>query len=176
MTRKAIPFEAFRLPIIKAWERDWFLLTSGDFTKKKYNPMTVAWGSIGVMWSKPFAQVVVRPQRYTNQFMKKYPTFTLCAFPAAYRAALNLCGTKSGRNTDKVREAGLTPVKSKNVAAPGFAEAELIIECRTMYRERIRPAGFCDKSVHKNYPGKDYHYVYFGEIVGIWGTGKYRGK
>jgi flavin reductase (DIM6/NTAB) family NADH-FMN oxidoreductase RutF len=176
MIRKAIPFDSFRLPVIRSWGKDWFLLTGGDHAKKQFNPMTVAWGSIGVMWGKPFAQVVVRPQRYTNRFMKKYPTFTLCAFPQAYRAALNLCGSTSGRDTDKVKAAGLKPIKSLKVAAPGFAEAELIIECRTMYRDQIRPAGFVDKTVVKNYPGKDYHDVYFGEIVAVSGTAKYKGK
>jgi flavin reductase (DIM6/NTAB) family NADH-FMN oxidoreductase RutF len=92
--------------------------------------MTVAWGSMGVMWGKPFAQVVVRPVRYTFEFMEQYDSFTLCAFPAEYRQTLLMLGTKSGRDGDKIAESGLTPVVSANVAAPGFAEAELIVELR----------------------------------------------
>ena len=74
--------------------------------------MTISWGSLGVMWGRPFVQVVVRPQRYTFEFMERYQTFTLCAFPRQYHQALSLLGTKSGRDGDKIAEAGLTPTSA----------------------------------------------------------------
>ena len=174
MELRAIPFKDFNLNIIRAWADDWFLLTAGELQDRNCNSMTVAWGSFGVMWNKPFAQVVVRPQRHTAGFIARYPSFTLCAFPAAYRNALTLCGTKSGRDTDKIKEAALTPIPSEAVAAPGFEQAELIVECRKLYHDRFKPENFLSPDIAGVYPSADYHLVVFGEIVAVRGTDKYR--
>ena len=133
--------------------------------------MTVAWGSFGVMWNMPFAQVVVRPTRYTFEFMNRFNSFTLCAFPEKYRYALNLLGTKSGRNSNKIEESGLTPMQSQKVSAPAFQEADLVIECRKIYWQDFNAENFIDAQIEENYPQKDYHRVFFGEIVCIQATG-----
>ena len=169
-----ISFKNLRLRSIDIWENQWFLLTSGNFEKHHFNTMTVAWGSFGLMWNKPFVQVVVRPVRYTYEYMEKYQTFTLSAFSKEYTDALNLLGTKSGRDRDKITEAGLTPVPSQVVSAPGFAEAELLIECRKIYWDDFEPSHFLDRTIADNYPQKDYHRIYFGEIVNIRGIENYR--
>jgi flavin reductase (DIM6/NTAB) family NADH-FMN oxidoreductase RutF len=155
------------------WLKQWFLLTAGDFQKDDYNTMTVAWGSIGTMWNKPFVQVVVRPTRFTFKFMEKYNSFTLCAFAPKYKSTLNFLGTKSGRDEDKIRESGLTPIKSQKINAPSFAEAELIIECEKMYWDDLNPEQFLCSEIDNNYPLHDYHRIYFGEILHIAGTDKY---
>ncbi len=143
----------------------WLLLTAGNI--KHFNAMTIAWGSIGAMWERPFVQVVVRPVRYTYEFINRYPTFTLCAFPEGFRKALTLMGTKSGREGDKIAAAGLTPLPSKKVEAPCYREAELVIECRKVYMQDLDPAQFLDKRVAALYPNRDYHRVFFGEIVSV---------
>ncbi|HCE43196.1 MAG TPA: flavin reductase [Lentisphaeria bacterium] len=173
MTRLEIPFDKFSLPVFKSWGSDWFLLTSGDTKTGHYNTMTVAWGSFGVMWQKPFAMVVVRPGRHTYSFMEKYNSFTLSAFGKEQRKALNFCGSKSGRDIDKIKESGITPAPSLKIDAPGFDEAELIIECSKMYYDDFKPGKFLDDSIGRNYPDKDYHRIYFGEIVSISGVEKY---
>jgi flavin reductase (DIM6/NTAB) family NADH-FMN oxidoreductase RutF len=173
MKRAEIAFKDLRLNVVSAWTDDWLLLTSGENKPKQFNCMTVGWGSFGVMWSKPFVQVVVRPVRHTHTFTEKYDTFTLCAFSPEYRSALNMCGTKSGRDTDKIKEAGFTPIQSIKVAAPGYEEAELIIECRKIYRDVFKPAQFIDSTIDGNYKNKDYHTVYFGEIMHVSGVSKY---
>ncbi len=123
MERKPIAIEEFNLNAYSFFEKDWLLLTSGDFTAGKFNAMTISWGSLGVMWGRPFAQVVVRPHRYTFEFMERYPTFTLCAFPKQYRRALSLLGSKSGRDGDKITKSGLTPTAASRIPAPAYAEA-----------------------------------------------------
>jgi flavin reductase (DIM6/NTAB) family NADH-FMN oxidoreductase RutF len=173
MERKSIPIEQFTARPVGLWEPGWFLLTSGDFTTGHFNAMTVSWGSMGVMWGKPFVQVVVRPQRYTFQFIEQYPTFTVCAFPPEYRNALNLLGTKSGREGDKIAEAGLTPIASGAVAAPAFAEAELVLCCQKTYWQDLNPEHFLDPKIARNYPRHDYHRAYFGEILATFGTNSY---
>jgi len=132
--------------------------------------MTVGWGSLGVMWNRPFVQVVVRPTRYTFEFMEKYGTFTLCAFPEACRPAVQLLGAKSGRDGDKIKESGLTPRAASAVAAPMFAEAEFVLECRKIYWDDFDPARFLAPDIARNYPQKDYHRFYFGEIVAASAT------
>ena len=168
MTRKQIPFDEFLVKAHHLWAQQGLLLTAGDFAAGQFNTMTVGWGSLGTMWGKPFAQIVVRPIRYTYEFMERYDTFTLCAFPENHRQALQLLGTKSGRDGDKIAETGLTPIASTQVAAPGFAEARLIVECRKIYWADMDPAHFLDPNIEKNYPQKNYHRIYFGQIVAIW--------
>jgi len=169
MTLVSIAATDFMTKPIFLWDVQSLLLTSGDFDKQRFNAMTVGWGSIGYMWRRPFVQVVVRPVRYTYEFIEKYDTFTLCAFPTKYQTALQLLGTKSGRDGDKISEAGLTPHASTKIAAPGFAEANLIIECRKIYWDDIDCQHFIDPEIDKHYPRKDYHRIYYGEILAILG-------
>ncbi|MFC1592282.1 flavin reductase, partial [Thermodesulfobacteriota bacterium] len=152
MQRSAISFDNLMLKSHYVWAKQWLLLTSGDITKKSFNAMTVGWGSFGTMWGKPFAQVVVRPSRYTFEFMQAYDSFTLCGFAEPQRKALQLLGTTSGRDGDKIAEAGLTPVAASAVAAPGYAEAELVVECRKIYWDDFRPAQFLDPAIADSYP------------------------
>ncbi len=173
MDRKPIPVEIFRDNPFKIWEPDWLLLTSGDYSTGQYNSMTISWGSMGIMWGRPFVQVVVRPQRYTFQFIEKYPTFTVCAFPKQYRPALNILGTRSGRDGDKIAIAGITPRVSEIITAPCFEEAELVMECKKIYRGEFSPDQFLDPSIDPNYPIHDYHRSYYGQILAISGTTKY---
>jgi flavin reductase (DIM6/NTAB) family NADH-FMN oxidoreductase RutF len=174
MARAVISFDQLRVNPHHLWNTQWLLLTAGDFSQGRFNAMTVGWGSMGTMWGKPFVQAVVRPVRYTYEFMERYDTFTLCAFPEARRAALKLLGSRSGRDGDKIAAAGLTPIASSTVAAPGFAEADLIIECRKIYWDDFDPRHFIDPSIASNYPGRDYHRIYYGEIAAITGEKKYR--
>ncbi len=175
MERGPIPIEKLITRPYGLFEVQWLLLTSGDFNSNKYNTMTISWGSLGVMWGRPIAMVVVRPQRYTRQFIDQYPTFTLCAFPAQYHEALDLLGTISGRDGDKIAQAGLTPQASSCVAAPSFAEAELAIECAKIYWHDFDPAHFIDPKIDRNYKAKDYHRMYFGEILAVRGATSYQG-
>ena len=165
MKRQPIPIEEFIIKPHHLWDVQNLLLTSGDFAKGHYNTMTVGWGSLGVMWGMPFAQVVVRPTRHTFGFMEQYGTFTLYAFPKEYAPAVQLLGTKSGRDGNKIAEAKLTPIASAQIAAPSFAEAELVLECRKIYWDDMNPAQFLDPRIERRYPNKDYHRIYFGEIL-----------
>ncbi len=170
-----IPADKLQVKIHNLWNNQWFVLTSGDYKTGHFNSMTVAWGSLGTMWSMPFAQVVVRPSRYTYEFMEKYATFTLCTFPKANRKQVQLLGSVSGRKMDKIKQSGLTPCAASVVAAPVFAEAELRIECRKMYWSDLEPQHFLKAGIATNYSDGDIHRVYFGEIVAINGEEKYLG-
>jgi flavin reductase (DIM6/NTAB) family NADH-FMN oxidoreductase RutF len=170
MNREEIKVDELRINAINQWDKNWFLLTSGSYLERKFNSMTISWGSMGVMWGKPFVQVVVRPSRYTYSFIEKYPDFTVCSFNPEHKKILNLLGSKSGRDMDKINHSGLTPIQSKKVESPAFAEANLILECRIMYKHRITPDQFLDATIASSYPSKDYHTSYFGEILWVEGN------
>ena len=170
MTRSPIDVFKFSCKPVHLWDKQSLLLTAGDFKSGKYNTMTVGWGSFGVMWGKPFAMVVVRPVRYTYEFINHYDTFTLTAFSPTYKNALNLLGTKSGRDGNKIAEARLTPCAALKIAAPTFQEAELSIECRKIYWDDFHPGQFLDSSIEPHYPRKDYHRIYYGEIIYVEGS------
>ena len=166
-TLKSIPIDAFIEAPLDFWDAKWLLLTSGEFSTGHYNAMTVSWGGLGTMWNKPFAQVVVRPHRYTFQFMEQYSTFTLCLFKPEYHAALDLLGTKSGRDGNKIAEAGLTPIAACVVEAPIYAQASIALECRKVYWQDLDPSHFLKPGIERNYPQKDYHRIYYGEVVAV---------
>ncbi|MFA6103081.1 MAG: flavin reductase [Victivallaceae bacterium] len=138
--------------IIKMINSDWMLITAGS--EQKFNGMTASWGGIG-NWGKPVAFILVHTDRNTYKFLEKEDYFTLSFFDDKYRPALKLFGTKSGRDMDKTKEAGLTGIST----APGiaYAEAKLIIVCKK---------GFSTMTT-KNDPPKG-HKLFFGEIVAVW--------
>jgi flavin reductase (DIM6/NTAB) family NADH-FMN oxidoreductase RutF len=176
MERHEIAINSFALKPFQQFDEGWFLLTAGDFGSGQFNTMTISWGSIGIIWNRPMVQVVVRPTRYTYQFMENHDTFTLCALPEDQRDAMSLIGAKSGRDGDKILESGLTPIPSQKVAAPGFAEAELILECHKMYWGDIDPQHFLMTEINQNYALKDYHRFYFGEILHLEGVERFDRK
>jgi flavin reductase (DIM6/NTAB) family NADH-FMN oxidoreductase RutF len=173
MQRKPIIIDQFVSRPFHLFDQRWLLLTSGDFSTGEYNCMTISWGSFGFMWGYPFAQTVVRPVRYTFSFMERFPTFTLCAFPRQYRRVMDVLGTKSGRDGDKVGESGLTLAASTRVAAPCYEEAELVIECQKIYWSDIDPSHFIDPALNQHYPSRDYHRSYIGKILAISGSDTY---
>jgi flavin reductase (DIM6/NTAB) family NADH-FMN oxidoreductase RutF len=165
MERKNIDIAQLKVQPHHLFNNRWLLLTSGDFQSGDFNTMTIAWGALGTMWSKPFALVAVRHSRYTFEFMEKYEHFTLSAFPEKYQDALTLLGSRSGRDGDKISASGLTPQAASRISSPTFEEAVIVLECQKNYGDDLNPAHFFDSGIHDHYPRKDYHRIYFGEIV-----------
>ena len=146
---------------VKLIANDWALLTAKD--GEGCNPMTVSWGGVGELWGKDTATVYVRESRYTKGLMDKENYFSLCFFGGAQKEALAFCGSKSGRDFDKVKETGLTPVYDE--AAPYFEETTLVLICRKEARLRFDESCFTDEAImQKCYADHDMHYIYFGEI------------
>jgi len=149
--------------VFKLIGSDWMLITAGP--PEEHNTMTASWGGFGVIWNKKVCFCVIRPTRHTYGFIEKAENFTLSFFDESYRNSLQFCGTKSGRDVNKAQETGLTPTTGTLPGTTYFAEARLVIECRKLYYQDIDPANFLDPDIDKNYPEKDYHRMYIGEIV-----------
>ncbi|MDD3885342.1 MAG: flavin reductase [Victivallaceae bacterium] len=173
---QSIEFDRFETKSFSVWGKGWLLLAAGDFESGNYNAMTVGWGFFGTMWAMPAVMAVVRPQRYTMEFLERYDSFTLSAFPEERREALTMLGNTSGRAVpDKLARAGLTPIRSEKVDAPSFAEAEMTLECRKLYCGRFIAKEFCDKSlIERCYGSGDLHNTIIGEVKRAAGTDKYR--
>jgi flavin reductase (DIM6/NTAB) family NADH-FMN oxidoreductase RutF len=167
MERTNIQIENLNTNIFEIFNKGWMLLTAGDFDTG-FNTMTVSWGFMGTFWFKPVAIAGVRPQRHTFDFIDQGDSFTLCAFPEEMRETLGYCGSHSGSEYDKIAECGLEPVRSQKVSAPGFDQAELIIECHKIYSDELKGKNIIDKSIlSKCYPERDFHKLFFGEVVSV---------
>ena len=161
---KQIEINEFSENPFKLIGSDWMLITAkkGD----KTNMMTASWGGVGILWNKPVATIYVRPQRYTKEFIDNEEYFSLCVLPEEYRQILNYCGTKSGRDEDKIAETKLTIDESEK--APIFKESRLVLICKKLYAQDLTEQTFIDKSlVEKNYQAKDFHTMYIAEIEKI---------
>lgn len=161
MSFKEVDIKDTSFPVFKFIGDEWMLITSGD--KDSFNTMTASWGGIGVLWNKPVAFSFIRPQRYTFDFVEKNEYFTLSFFNDDMKSALTLCGSKSGRDIDKVKQAELIPKFNLNV--PYFEQAKMVLLCRKLYGQFMTPESFMDSKLNEFYPQKDYHKMYVGEIV-----------
>lgn len=152
--------------VFKLLDKDWMLVTAGKL--EDYNTMTASWGHMGILWSLPVAIAYIRPQRYTFGFASRYDDFTLSFFPEKYRDALDFCGNHSGRDYDKARETGLTPVGTGrgNVT---FREARMVLECRKLYTDQLKKENFLvPELAREKYPNDDFSHIFMGHILHVW--------
>ena len=161
MSFKSIDIKDFNENIFKIISEEWMLVTSGS--KEKFNTMTASWGFAGFMWRKPVVNIVIRPQRYTREFLDSNEYFTL-SFYGENKSIHSVCGSKSGREVNKVKECGLTPIFDNNSVY--FDEARLVIVCKKMYVQQMSEDCVTDESIKQNY-NNDYHISYIGEITDI---------
>ncbi|HDL18707.1 MAG TPA: flavin reductase family protein [Bacteroidetes bacterium] len=140
---------------------DWMLITAK--TGDGFNSMTANWGGLGFLWEKNVCFCFIRPQRYTFQFLDRSDLFALSFFPEKYREALELFGTKSGRDVDKVALTGLHPLNQPD-GTVWYREARLVIVCRKIYYQDLIPGNFIDTEIDKFYQSHDYHRMFIGEI------------
>ena len=150
---------------VSMFDDKWCLITAG--TKENYNTMTASWGAMGELWNKDVCFIFIRPQRYTLEFTEREDYFTLSFFGDEYKKALAFCGRNSGRDCDKAKETGLTPMEIDGNMS--FDESETVIVCKKLFYQDIDPEGFVDKTVDGVcYPEKDYHRMYVGEVVSCY--------
>lgn len=142
---------------------------------EKVNAMTIGWGKIGIEWNKPVFIAYVRETRFTKQLLEENGEFTVnIPYGDFDGKILGYCGTKSGRDTDKIQDLGLTLVESDVISVPGIRELPLTLECRVIYRQKQELQGMPQPVVDRFYPVvdedgfQDYHIAYYGEIVNAY--------
>lgn len=140
------------------------LLTAGD--ADGFNTMIIGWGAIGPLWFRMTASVYVRPCRYTFKYMESGDYFSICFFKSDMRQRLKICGEKSGKDVDKVKECGLTPLTA-DCGAVYFEQAELAVICKKQFCHDFAPDDFVSDQIPMEYDYKDFHRMYIGEIIEV---------
>lgn len=146
------PFDKFN--------KQWALVTAGNH--ESFNSMTISWGSMGTIWGKDIITIYIRPERYTFEFLEKNDTFTISFYDEKYRKALDIMGTLSGKNTDKVKEADLTPVSLEDSMT--YKEANETYLCKKIYMDQIDKTKL-PENLQKFYEDKKTHYIILGEVI-----------
>lgn len=145
--------------------KEWMLVTAEK--DGKVNAMTASWGGLGIMWGKDVAFVVIRPQRYTKEFIDNADTFSLSFYEESYRKTLSYLGTVSGRDEDKVTKSGFTIAHANTT--PYFEEARIVLVCKKLFAQPFVENSFIDSSIPTDfYPNKDYHTLYIVEITNVF--------
>ena len=130
------------------------------------NAMTIGWGMIGSIWSRMMWQVLVRPSRYTYELLEDHPLFSVNVLPKSLSSALALCGSRSGRDGDKLAEAGLTTSAGPATGAPVIDQSVISYECHVVHTNDFLPERMVPDIREGCYPSGDYHRVYWGQIIG----------
>lgn len=147
--------------------KEWMLVTAGN--SSSFNTMTASWGGVGVLWGKPVAFIFIRPERYTREFIERENGLTLSFLGEAHRDVHSICGSKSGRDIDKVAATGLKPIFTEkgNVT---FEQSRMTLECRKLYEQTISADNFIDKDMVDRWYGEKggMHIMYVLEIEHVW--------
>ncbi len=146
-----------------------FLTTKGD----RINTMVIGWGGTNIIWGKPIFMVMVRDSRHTYDLIEKAGEFTV-SFPVErnLKSALSFCGTKSGKDFDKLKECKLTPVPAKVIDTPVIGECSLHYECKIVYKQEMKIDDSFNEGIHNKFyqQHNNYHTFYFGEIVACYAS------
>lgn len=133
------------------------------------NTMTIGWGSMGIIWGKPVFTIFVRQSRYTYNFIEKSGEFTV-SIPINdnFKKELSFCGSKSGRDFNKIKECNLKLIPGEVISTPVIEGCGIYFECRTLYKEHMK-SDFLDKKINiQSYNNEDYHTIYHGEILNCY--------
>lgn len=163
MSFREIKPEELNSSVFEDIGKKWMLVSAAK-NDGTVNTMTASWGGMGVLWNKNVFFCFIRPQRYTHEFTEESNRISLSFFSEEYRNALTFCGRNSGRDCDKIKEAGLTVFNHDGNV--GFEEAERIIFGKKLYCGKIDPKAFASDEISKHY-NDDYHTVYICEIEKI---------
>ena len=152
--------------ICKAMPQGILLTTAAE---GKVNTMTIGWGTIGIEWGKTLFVAYVRDSRYTMEMLGKNPEFTVnVPLGQVDKKILGYCGTKSGRDTDKIADLGLTLEPGDTVSVPGIKELPLTLECKILYAQKQENDKLPAALVDRYYAGGDFHTAFYAEIVGAY--------
>ena len=136
----------------------------------KVNTMVIGWGHVGRIWERPVFIAYIRDIRYTREMLDANPEFTVNIPVNGFsKEAFAICGTDSGRNMDKIKEAGLTPVIPEVISVPGIKEFPLTLECQVIYRQE-QDAYRLPEDIRRQFYTieTEDHIAYYGEIVSAY--------
>lgn len=133
--------------------------------KGRPNPMTIGWASLGVIWGEPILTVMVRPSRFTHGLIEKAGRFSVCVPLGGLKSELAVCGTRSGRDVDKIKECKLKVVAGQAEGVSVLADCDLFFECRTVHKTQVLKPNLDPGLISRYYPEGDFHDIYQGLIL-----------
>ena len=142
------------------------LLVSG----KQGNPMTIGWGTLGYIWSKPVFEILVRPARHTFGLIENITDFTVNVVPAEFDKQMEICGTESGRDVDKIAKCNFEMKRGECSNAFYIDQSIIHYECRIIHKNNVDPVTLEPSIIDTYYDQHDFHTVYYGEILGVFRT------
>jgi flavin reductase (DIM6/NTAB) family NADH-FMN oxidoreductase RutF len=142
------------------------LLTAYD-PAGRANAMTIGWGSIGSVWGMPMWTVLVRPSRYTYKCIETAGSFAVCVPPADLKKACVVCGSRSGRDLDKLADLGLSVKRGDVLNVPVLTDCPIVYECRVVHANDVDPSRLAEGIGKTFYKDPDYHRVYWGRIEAV---------
>ena len=154
---------SYELDIFKAYHKNWALLTAGS--PDDFNTMTISWGGLGTFWNKSVATVYVRPNRHTFSYMEKNEYFTVSFFDDSYRKDLTVLGTLSGRDTNKIAQTALTPIRAGGSMT--FQQASVTLICKKMLAQDFDLDQIPEQIMQSMYAIDPVHRMYMGEVIEI---------
>ena len=152
--------------VMKQVEEGAFLVVQ---SKDRANVMTIGWAMLGFVWRRPIMMVAVRTSRFTHSVIEGADSFTVSVPTGNMKKEINFCGSKSGRELDKFKECRLSTGKAKKVSTPVLKIPGYHFECSIVYKTPLDPKSL-SAELEPIYPAKDYHTLYFGEIVASYLT------
>lgn len=167
MARVEVDYRDYFKPIAEALRAEGLLLVSVGKDGKP-NAMTIGWGTLGPVWGRPMFAALVRPSRHTYGLIEESGDFTVNLMPKSLASALDYCGSRSGREVDKLAELGLRTVSSRSVRSPGLEQAALTLECRVVQKTDLVPEWLDPEIQRSAYSKGDHHRVYFGQILATY--------
>ena len=161
--KKKIDAFAYANEILQAVGKGVLMTTKAE---GQVDTMTIGWGTMGIQWGKPIFIAYVRESRYTKALVDKNPEFTINVPYGEYdKAILGFCGTKSGRDTDKIAELGLHLEEGETVSVPAIRELPLTLECKVIYKQEQIKEAIAPDALARYYPEGDFHTAYYGQIT-----------
>lgn len=163
-TFQPYPIDLLEFNPFTKFSSEWALVTAGG--KSNANTMTISWGGMGVIWGKNVVYVFIRDSRFTKELIDQGEFFSLSFMDETYREALNYCGSHSGRNEDKIKNAGLS-VGAKH-GIPYIDEANMVLLCNKLSATKLDKNSFLAKDLYeKFYPTDDLHTMYIAEVIEV---------
>ena len=162
--RKEVELTAVFKETLHKLDGDGILVVAGN----PPNPMTIGWATIGHIWGKQIMTVLVRPVRHTYSLMESAKDFSVSVLADEYRKQLNICGSKSGRDINKIDLCNFTVEKCIKADSFFIGESTIHYECRIVHKHFLDPTTLDVGINTRYYPLKDFHMVYYGEILGIY--------
>ncbi|NLG49699.1 MAG: flavin reductase family protein [Chloroflexi bacterium] len=172
MQRERVPYDHKLNKTLELLQKPGLLLAASKKSGES-NVMTIGWATVGFIWGKPIFMALVRPSRYTFEFIEDSQCFTVNVPADDLRRWVGICGSRSGREIDKFGEYNIATTPAQTVAAPTIDACPMVYECQVVHYNDLIPANLTPEIDASAYGGTDYHRLYFGHILGAFADPSY---